>query len=117
MTSDELMIFGWYHNDVLIPSGLKEAQKPPTREIEVPVRLVPNRNRFYVMASQDGAFDSRSEDVEVDYIGLMEPGRLHVIALGVASIKSVCFNSRRPMRRCSVKNCMLVAATKAAKRA
>ncbi len=83
MTSDELYDLRLYHNDVLIPSGLKEAQKPPAREIEVPVRLVPNRNRFYVMASQDGAFDSRSEDVEVDYIGPMEPGRLHVIALGI----------------------------------
>ena len=76
-------LFRLYHNDVLIPWGLKEGQKPPSREIKVPVRLVPNRNRFYVMASQDGAFDSRSEEVVVDYVGPMEPGRLHVIALGV----------------------------------
>ena len=83
LTSDDVSDVRLYHNDVLIPSGLKEAQKPPAREIEVPVRLVPNRNRFYVMASQDGAFDSRSEVVEVDYAGPVEPGRLHVIALGV----------------------------------
>jgi WD40 repeat protein/uncharacterized caspase-like protein len=83
LTSDELTDLRLYHNDVLIPCGLKEGVKPPSRELEVPVRLVPNRNRFYVMASQDGAFDSRSEEVEVNYVGPMEPGRLHVVALGV----------------------------------
>jgi len=83
MTSDQVSDLRLYHNDVLVPCGLKEGQKPPSREIEVSVRLVPNRNRFYVMASQDGTFDSRSEEVEVDYAGPVEPGRLHVIALGV----------------------------------
>jgi hypothetical protein len=35
------------------------------------------------MASRDGAFDSRSQEVEIRYDGPIDPGRLHVLALGV----------------------------------
>ncbi len=49
------------------------------------VRLLPGTNRFYAMASRDGAFDSRSADVEIPYEGTLEPGRLHIIALGVGN--------------------------------
>jgi hypothetical protein len=74
-----------YHNGVPIPSGLEEAPPPLPERIEVPVRLVRGTNRFYAMAGRDGAYDSRSDEVEVRYEGEEEAGRLHVIALGVGN--------------------------------
>jgi WD40 repeat protein len=74
-----------YHNGVPIPSGLEETAPPLPEQFDVRVRLLPGINRFYVMASRDGAFDSRSAEVEIPYEGAMEPGRLHVIALGVGN--------------------------------
>ncbi|HKM55908.1 MAG TPA: hypothetical protein VJY33_21055, partial [Isosphaeraceae bacterium] len=72
-----------YHNGVPVAGDLDDATAPlPERKILV-VRLVPGVNRFYAMASQDGAFDSRSQEVEIPYEGPVEPGRLHVLALGV----------------------------------
>ncbi|MFO0890567.1 MAG: WD40 repeat domain-containing protein [Isosphaeraceae bacterium] len=72
-----------YHNGVPIPSGLEPAGPPLPDRHEVPVRLVPGANRFYAMAGREGAYDSRSEEVEVVFEGTTDPGRLHVIALGV----------------------------------
>src|SRR5207302_9295157 len=40
---------------------------------------------FYAMASREGAYDSCSKVVEVDYEAPMEPGQLHVLALGVGA--------------------------------
>ena len=74
-----------YHNGVPIPSGLEDMQPPLPDRFPVQVRLVSGPNRFYAMAGREGAFDSRSEDVEVPYQGPIEPGRLHVIALGVGN--------------------------------
>jgi Caspase domain len=79
-----------YHNGVAIGAGLEASAAPdavaPPARVTVPVQLVKGRNRFYAMASYRGAdrtFDSRSPEVEVDYAGSAEPGRLHVLALGV----------------------------------
>jgi hypothetical protein len=73
-----------YHNDVLIPSGWGDNEPHPEKlRFDVPVRLLPDRNRFYVMASKDGAFDSCSNVVDVDCAAPMERGQLHILALGV----------------------------------
>ena len=50
--------------------------------MEVPVKLVTGNNRFYVMASRTGDYDSCSRVVEVDYEAPMERGQVHVVALG-----------------------------------
>jgi WD40 repeat protein len=71
-----------YHNERPIPTGL-DPRKPLPSRFTVRVRLVDRSNTFYAMASRDGTFDSRSEEVEVPYDGPAEPGRLHVVALGV----------------------------------
>lgn len=74
-----------YHNGVPIPSGLEDASPPLPDRFDVRVRLLPGLNRFYAMASREGAFDSRSQELEIPYEGSIEPGRLHVIALGVGN--------------------------------
>jgi len=76
-----------YHNDRPIPTGL-DPRKPLPTQFPVRVRLLEGTNRFYAMASRDGAIDSRSDEVEVLYDGPMEPGRLHVVALGVGDYKA-----------------------------
>ena len=66
------------------------------------VRLLPGMNRFYAMASREGAFDSRSEDIEIPYEGSIEPGRLHVIALGVGNYEREKLNfAKRDAERLS----------------
>jgi serine/threonine protein kinase/WD40 repeat protein len=81
-----------YHNDVPIPAGRDSGGpwRPEELDREIVVRLAPNRNRFYVMASRAGAYDNRSNVVEVDYHGPSEPGQVHVLALGVGD-----YNRRR----------------------
>ncbi len=74
-----------YHNGIPIPSGLEDRQPPLPDRHGVRVRLLRGLNQFYAMASRDGAFDSRSQEVEIAYNGPPEPGRLHVIALGVGN--------------------------------
>ncbi len=74
-----------YHNGIPIPNGLEDIKPPLPDQFPVRVRLLPGTNRFYAMASRDGAFDSRSADVEIPYEGKLEPGRLHIIALGVGN--------------------------------
>ena len=48
------------------------------------VRLLPGTNRFYAMASRDGAFDSRSTKWRFPTTA-RRAGRLHVLALGVGN--------------------------------
>jgi WD40 repeat protein/uncharacterized caspase-like protein len=74
-----------YHNGVPIPSGLEDSKPPLPESHKVRVRLLPGSNRFYAMAARDGAYDSRSQEVEIAYDGPSEPGRLHVVALGVGA--------------------------------
>ncbi|HZW32076.1 MAG TPA: WD40 repeat domain-containing protein, partial [Isosphaeraceae bacterium] len=76
-----------YHNDVVIPTGWGAGpqRQPGKLSHDVTVRLIPNRNRFQVMASREGAYDSSSNVVEVDYTGPMEAGQIHVLALGVGA--------------------------------
>jgi WD40 repeat protein len=83
--SAELKDIRLYHNGVPVPSGLEDAQPPLPERFAVRVRLLPGSNRFYAMASRDGTFDSRSQEVEIPYDGPIEPGKLHVIALGVGN--------------------------------
>ena len=80
-----------YHNNVPIGSGLEtkreddETPSGPGR-ISVPVRLVKGSNNFYAMATatgRAGSWDSRSDEVEIAYDGPSDPGKLHIIALGV----------------------------------
>ena len=88
-----------YHNDSPIGADLETealaspgATNQPGR-IKVPVKLVKGSNRFYAMAttaSQEGSFDSRSTAIELSYLGETDPGRLHVLALGVGD-----YNRRR----------------------
>jgi WD40 repeat protein len=72
-----------YHNGVPVPTGLEDAPGPPPRQFRVKVPLVEGPNRFYAMASRLGAADSRSPESVVRYDGKQEPGRVHVIAIGV----------------------------------
>jgi WD40 repeat protein/uncharacterized caspase-like protein len=73
-----------YHNDVVIPCGFNDKRaRGQDLSLDVAVRLLPARNRFYVMASQEGAYDSCSNVLEVDYDGPMERGQVHVLAIGV----------------------------------
>jgi uncharacterized caspase-like protein len=76
-----------YHNDVLIPCGWEKhrGRLPEDLTFEVIVRLAPRRNRFYAMASREGAYDTCSQAVEVDYDAPREPGRVHILALGVGA--------------------------------
>lgn len=75
-----------YQNNVPIASGL-EAAGGNEAKVSVPVRLVKGSNQFYAMATApagEGSFDSRSPEVVLPYEGPMEPGLLHVVALGVS---------------------------------
>jgi WD40 repeat protein len=85
LSSNDLKDVRVYHNGIPIQSGLEEARRQLKDRFAVRVRLLPGTNRFYAMASRDGAFDSRSEDVEIAYDGPVAPGRLHVIALGIGN--------------------------------
>ncbi len=74
-----------YHNGIPVTSQPGDAQGGLPERIPVRVQLVKGNNRFYAMASRDGAYDSRSPepDLQIPYEGPMEPGRVHVISLGV----------------------------------
>ncbi len=78
-----------YHNDVPIPTIWDEDDQvgPPARPLsfDVTVQLLPNRNQFYVMASRENVYDSCSKVVEVDYQAPMDPGQIHILALGVGA--------------------------------
>ncbi len=81
-----------YHNDVPIPTGWdagpKRGPEAGPSSLDVPVRLVSGENRFYVMASQAGAYDSCSGVVEVECEARMERGRVHILALGVGDYQN-----------------------------
>ncbi|MGP0064270.1 MAG: caspase family protein [Isosphaeraceae bacterium] len=72
-----------YHNDVPIPSAWDIGKGPRPLSVDVNLTLLPGNNRFYVMAGRDGAYDSCSRVVELDYEAPMKPGQVHVLALGV----------------------------------
>jgi WD40 repeat protein len=93
-----------YHNDVLIPCGWEErrARLGEDMSFDVVVRLAPKKNRFYAMCTREGAYDSCSKVVEVDYTGPSEPGRLHMLALGVGDYARRRLNfARRDAERLS----------------
>ena len=72
-----------YQNGVPIPTGLEDHKGPIPRKFTVEVRLLEKVNRFYAMASRQGAIDSRSPDLEIAYNGKLEGGRVHVVSIGV----------------------------------
>jgi WD40 repeat protein len=82
LKATELKDVRLYHNERPIPTGL-DPRKPLPPRFPVRVRLLKGSNRFYALASREGAFDSRSDEVDVPYDGPLPPGRLHVVALGV----------------------------------
>jgi len=85
MGAKDLKDIRLYHNDVLVPSP--GAAPPQEMSLEVEAPLVPDHNRFYVMASRDGAYDACSTTVEVDYAAPRERGRVHVLAIGVGGYR------------------------------
>ena len=56
LSSADLKDIRLYHNGIPIPSGLEDVLPPFPDQFTVPVRLLPGTNRFYAMASRDGAF-------------------------------------------------------------
>ena len=72
-----------YHNDALVPYTASGPPEDLSFDVETP--LVPDRNRFYVMASREGAYDACSKIVEVDFEAPRERGQVHVLAIGVGS--------------------------------
>ena len=77
-----------YFNDQPIPSGLEESRPILPERFQTRVRLIKGDNRFYAMASREGAYDSRSPEVVVPYDGPTEPGQIHIVALGVGDYSS-----------------------------
>lgn len=77
-----------YHNGVPIPikdaRGVELPDQPASRTLAVRVRLRSGINRIYAMASRAGAIDGRSRVVEFKHDGPENPGRVHVLALGVS---------------------------------
>jgi WD40 repeat protein len=73
-----------YCNDVPVPCGWERHRGRLAEDLsfEVIVRLAPGRNRFYVTARREGASDSRSDVVEVDYVEPKQPCQLQVVAPG-----------------------------------
>ena len=72
-----------YQNGVPIAVAPARGETFAARKIPVRVKLTKGRNLFYAMASRAGAVDGRSREVELRYDGETEPGRIHVISLGV----------------------------------
>jgi WD40 repeat protein/uncharacterized caspase-like protein len=91
LASKDLKDVRLYHNQVPIATdGNPPPQADgPVGEQRAKVRLVKGRNRFYAMASKEGAYDSRTSepDLEIDYDGPMEPGLVHVVSIGVSNYK------------------------------
>jgi len=81
--SEDLRDLRIYQNDVPISTGVEEGAARPVGSLRIPVHLVRGSNRFYAMASRPNAFDSRSPEIEISYNGPREPGRVHILALGV----------------------------------
>jgi WD40 repeat protein/uncharacterized caspase-like protein len=92
LAADDFRDVRLYHNDVPIPTGWDDAVRRGNAagpvSLDVPVKLVSGENRFYVMASQAGAYDSCSGVVEMDYEAKMERGQVHILALGVGDYES-----------------------------
>ena len=67
----------------MVPVEVDPAAWRGRREVSLPVHLARGPNRFYAMASAEGAVDGRSNEVEVAYKGPEDAPRLHILALGV----------------------------------
>lgn len=72
-----------YHNGVPVPTRPAAGPDAQPGQFRADVRLLNGVNRFYAMASRDGAHDSRSADVELKFDGPSDPSQVHVIALGI----------------------------------
>jgi hypothetical protein len=76
-----------YHNGSVIRSELEEAIPADGAPHALKVNLVSGVNRFYAMAGKPGAIDGRSNEVEVTYAGPTDPGRVHVVSIGVGDYR------------------------------
>lgn len=72
-----------YQNGVPVQEGQDFQPVGQSGRFSAHVRLKSGVNRFYAMAGRPADIDARSGDVEVRFDGPDEPGRIHVIALGV----------------------------------
>ncbi len=92
--AEDLHDFRLYHNGIPISTRLEDKPGPLPREFSVRVRLLMGDNRFYAMASRPGSYDSRSPepDLEIPYVGKMEPGKVHVLSLGVGKYSRARLN-------------------------
>ena len=80
-----------YHDDVPVrdgegnDTGNSEGFQPGDRpgEFVASVTLKPGNNKFYAMVSRLNEADSRSSSITLFHSGPQNPGRMHVIALGV----------------------------------
>ncbi len=91
----DLKDFRLYHNGVPVLSRMGDEPGGLPERIPVRVQLVKGNNRFYAMASREGAYDSRSPepDLQIPYVGPMEPGKVHVVSLGVGKYSHQQLNS------------------------
>lgn len=67
----------------LVPVEVDPRSWQGRSEVSVPVHLARGPNRFYAMASAEGALDGRSNEVDLAYRGAEDAPRLHILALGV----------------------------------
>lgn len=72
-----------YHNGCVIRSELERELGAGENSLAIKVNLLGGKNEFYAMAGKPGALDGRSNVVELEYAGPTEPGRVHVVAIGV----------------------------------
>jgi hypothetical protein len=72
-----------YQNGVPVQDGGDFQRLAGPGRFQARVRLRSGVNRFYAMARRHDDVDARSPDVEVRFDGPDDPGRLHILALGV----------------------------------
>ncbi len=74
-----------YQNDAPVrdDSNFEKAANPG--EFVTRIKLHSGHNRLYAMAGRRDDIDARSPDLDLYHSGLDNPGRMHVLALGVAN--------------------------------
>lgn len=73
-----------YQNGIAVQADSDLVAQGDPRHMRAQVTLRKGVNRFYVMASRPGTIDGRSNEVQIDYDGPDNPGRLHVLAIGIS---------------------------------
>ena len=88
LSAPDLQEVRLYQNGVPIRGEPDLSRGPGDVRLTTRVALRSGTNRFYAMASRPGAIDGRSNVVEVDFDGPDDPGRLHILALGVSKYEA-----------------------------